>query len=124
MSFCKLSVIRSIYINIAIFFCYSYHFFYCHLYILNVFNNCITKNKIKNPPRWFVIPLINLKIAKLKFSTRLIKKINNEVDKITSIVLAPGERMLVKTTTNNNAFTLMGFEDTSTEFTLRNYESQ
>ena len=49
---------------------------------------------------------------------------NNEIDKITSIVLAPGERMLVKTTTNNNAFTLMGFEDTSTEFTLRNYESQ
>ena len=41
---------------------------------------------------------------------------NNEVDRITSIVVGPGERLIVNSTTANNSFSLIGFEDNSTAF--------
>tara|TARA_B100000965_G_scaffold40355_2_gene29693 strand:+ start:4850 stop:6304 length:1455 start_codon:yes stop_codon:yes gene_type:complete len=44
---------------------------------------------------------------------------SNEIDKITSIVVGPGERIVVKSTTANNVFHLLGFEDNSSAFTTR-----
>ena len=44
---------------------------------------------------------------------------NNEVDKITSLVVGPGETLVVKSTTANNIFSLVGFEDASTSITTR-----
>ena len=46
---------------------------------------------------------------------------NNEVDKITSIVVGPGERVVVNSTTANNAFSLVGFEDVTTGFTTQTF---
>ena len=46
---------------------------------------------------------------------------NKEIDKITSIVIGPGERLVVESATQNNTFSLIGFEDASTAFTVRNY---
>ena len=43
----------------------------------------------------------------------------NEVDKITSIVVGPGERVVVNSTTANNSFSLIGFEDASSALTTR-----
>ena len=43
----------------------------------------------------------------------------NEVDKITSLVVGPGNTVVVKSTTQNNVFSLIGFEDTSTAITTR-----
>ena len=43
----------------------------------------------------------------------------NEVDKITSLVIGPGETVVVKSTTQNNVFSLIGFEDSSTAITTR-----
>jgi len=44
---------------------------------------------------------------------------NNEVDKITSLVVGPGEALVVKSTTANNIFSLIGFEDSSDSITTR-----
>ena len=44
---------------------------------------------------------------------------NNEVDKITSLVVGPGEVLVVKSTTADNVFSLIGFEDGSTSITTR-----
>jgi len=44
---------------------------------------------------------------------------NNEVDKVTSLVVGPGETLVVKSTTANNIFSLVGFEDASTSITTR-----
>ena len=44
---------------------------------------------------------------------------NNEVDKITSLVLGPGETLVVKSTTADNVFSLIGFEDASNSITTR-----
>ena len=44
---------------------------------------------------------------------------NNEVDRITSIVIGPGERLVVNSTTANNSFSLIGFEDASTALSTR-----
>jgi len=44
---------------------------------------------------------------------------NNEVDRITSIVVGPGERLVINSATANNSFSLIGFEDASTAFTTR-----
>ena len=44
---------------------------------------------------------------------------NNEIDKITSIVIGPGENLIVESATQNNVFSLVGFEDASTAFTTR-----
>ena len=44
---------------------------------------------------------------------------NNEVDKITSLVVGPGETLVVKSTTANNIFSLVGFEDSSSSITTR-----
>ena len=44
---------------------------------------------------------------------------NNEVDKVTSLVVGPGETLVVKSTTANNIFSLVGFEDGSTSITTR-----
>ena len=46
---------------------------------------------------------------------------NNEIDRITSLVIAPGQRLIVESATQNNVFSLVGFEDNSTELTVRNY---
>ena len=43
----------------------------------------------------------------------------NEVDKITSIVVGPAERLVINSTTQNNAFSLVGFEDVTTGFTTQ-----
>lgn len=45
----------------------------------------------------------------------------NSTEHITSIVLAPGERIVVSSATANNAFTAVGFEDASTELGVRLY---
>jgi len=44
---------------------------------------------------------------------------NNEVDKVTSLVVGPGETLVVKSTTANNIFSLVGFEDASNAITTR-----
>ena len=44
---------------------------------------------------------------------------NNEIDKITSLVIGPGERLIVESATQNNVFSLIGFEDASTAFPTR-----
>tara|TARA_B100001250_G_scaffold194370_1_gene167030 strand:+ start:1994 stop:3499 length:1506 start_codon:yes stop_codon:yes gene_type:complete len=44
---------------------------------------------------------------------------NNEIDKITSIVVGPGQRVVVESATQNNTFSLIGFEDASTAFPVR-----
>lgn len=43
----------------------------------------------------------------------------NNVDKITQLVIGPGERVIVESATQNNVFSLIGFEDTSTALTER-----
>ena len=43
----------------------------------------------------------------------------NNVDRITSLVVGPCESVVVNSTTQNNAFTMVGYEDTSTAFTVR-----
>jgi len=43
----------------------------------------------------------------------------NNVDRTTSLVVGPGERVVVNSTTQNNVFTLVGFEDLSTSFTTQ-----
>ena len=43
------------------------------------------------------------------------------VAKNTSIVVGPGERLIINSTTNNNTFSLIGFEDSSTSFTPRTF---
>ena len=45
----------------------------------------------------------------------------NNVDKITSLVIGPGERLIVESATQNNVFNLIGFEDTSVALTERTY---
>jgi hypothetical protein len=45
----------------------------------------------------------------------------NNVDKITQLVVGPGERVIVESATQNNVFSLIGFEDTSTALTERVY---
>ena len=47
----------------------------------------------------------------------------NNVEKLTSLVVGPGERVVVNSTTQNNVFSLIGFEDTSTAFTIRAFGS-
>ena len=44
---------------------------------------------------------------------------NNEVDRITSLVVGPGETLVVKSTTANNIFSLVGYEDASNSITTR-----
>ena len=48
---------------------------------------------------------------------------NNEIDKITSLVIGPGERLIVESATQNNVFSLIGFEDNSTALTTRVFGS-
>ncbi len=43
----------------------------------------------------------------------------NEVDKITSLVVGPGETVVVNSATQNNVFSLHGFEDASTAIAVR-----
>ena len=42
-------------------------------------------------------------------------------DRVTSIVLGPGESLIVQASAQNNVFTLDGFEDATTELNVRNY---
>lgn len=46
---------------------------------------------------------------------------NNEVDRITSLVIGPGETVVVKSVTANNVFNLIGFEDSTTSFPTKTY---
>lgn len=43
----------------------------------------------------------------------------NNDERITSLVVGPGERVVVNSTTQNNVFSLVGFEDLSTSFTTQ-----
>ena len=45
----------------------------------------------------------------------------NAQERITSLVVGPGEELIVNSATQNNSFTLVGFEDTNAEFTLRHF---
>ena len=45
----------------------------------------------------------------------------NNVDRMTSLVIGPGQTLVVESATQNNTFSLIGFEDNSTEITVRNY---
>ena len=47
---------------------------------------------------------------------------NNAVAKITSLVVGPGERVIINSTTQNNTFTLMGFEDLASSFPVKKYD--
>lgn len=47
----------------------------------------------------------------------------NNVDKYTSLVVGPGEVVVVNSATQNNVFSLVGFEDASTSFTARVFGS-
>tara|TARA_B100000902_G_C27271529_1_gene896521 strand:- start:49 stop:1491 length:1443 start_codon:yes stop_codon:yes gene_type:complete len=44
---------------------------------------------------------------------------NNEVDRITSLVVGPGETVIINSTTANNSFNLIGFEDNASSFPTR-----
>ena len=44
---------------------------------------------------------------------------NNNVERITSLVVGPGEVVVVNSTTQNNVFSLVGFEDSATSFATR-----
>lgn len=44
----------------------------------------------------------------------------NAINRTTSLVVGPGERLIINSATQNNAFTLMGFED-ATAFATRTY---
>ena len=46
----------------------------------------------------------------------------NNVIKITSLVIGPGERLVIESNSQNNAFSLIGFEDTSTSFVTRVFD--
>ena len=46
----------------------------------------------------------------------------NNVDKITSLVVGPGEVVVVNSTTQNNVFSLVGFEDQATSFPTRVFD--
>jgi hypothetical protein len=48
---------------------------------------------------------------------------DHAVAKNTSIVVGPGERLIINSTTQNNTFSLIGFEDSSTAFTPRTFGS-
>lgn len=48
---------------------------------------------------------------------------NNEVDRITSIVIGPGETVVVNSATANNVFSLIGFEDSTTSFPTQTYSA-
>lgn len=43
----------------------------------------------------------------------------NNVERMTSLVIGPGERVIVNSATQNNVFSLVGFEDVSNAFTPR-----
>lgn len=45
----------------------------------------------------------------------------NNDEKLTSLVVGPGEVVIVNSTTQNNVFTLLGFEDSTSSFTTRMY---
>lgn len=47
----------------------------------------------------------------------------NNVEKLTSLVVGPGERVIVNSTTQNNVFSLIGFEDAATSFSIRVFGS-
>ena len=47
----------------------------------------------------------------------------NNVDNVTSIVIGPGERVHVRSATQNNVFSLIGFEDSSSEYATRVFGS-
>ena len=47
---------------------------------------------------------------------------NSAISKITSLVVGPGERVIINSTTQNNTFTLMGFEDIATSFPVKKYD--
>lgn len=46
----------------------------------------------------------------------------NNVTKITSLVIGPGERLVVESNSQNNVFSLIGFEDASAAFTTRVFD--
>ena len=48
---------------------------------------------------------------------------DHAVAKNTSIVVGPGEKLIINSTTQNNTFSLIGFEDASTAFTPRTFGS-
>jgi len=65
---------------------------------------------------------VDVAVTAVEVSNYLAKDItngNNEIDKITSIVIGPGERLIVESATQNNVFSLVGFQDASTAFPLR-----
>ena len=65
---------------------------------------------------------VDVAVTAVEASNYLAKDIangNNEIDKITSIVIGPGERLIVESATQNNVFSLVGFQDASTAFPLR-----
>ena len=47
----------------------------------------------------------------------------NNVDRITSLVIGPGQQVIVESATQNNSFSLVGFEDNSTDVVERNFGS-
>ena len=46
----------------------------------------------------------------------------NNVKRITSLVIGPGERLVVESNSQNNVFSLIGFEDASAAFTTRVFD--
>ncbi len=48
----------------------------------------------------------------------------NNVDRVTSLVVGPGERVIVESATQNNIFSVIGFEDASDALSVRVYNPQ
>ena len=45
----------------------------------------------------------------------------NATERITSLVIGPGERLIIESATQNNVFNLIGFEDSTTSFPVRTF---
>ena len=45
----------------------------------------------------------------------------NATERITSLVIGPGERLIIESATQNNVFNLIGFEDGTTSFPVRTF---
>tara|TARA_B100000427_G_C15520064_1_gene599905 strand:- start:79 stop:1560 length:1482 start_codon:yes stop_codon:yes gene_type:complete len=58
-------------------------------------------------------------LAGTEYIAKDVTNASNAVAKLTSIVIGPGENLIVESATQNNVFSLIGFEDASTAFTTR-----
>ena len=101
---------------------------YSFLVLLFLLKNRASKIPTTNTPNNVVktitatVSSVDVATAAVEVGNYLVKDVsngNNEIDKITSLVIGPGERLIVESATQNNVFSLIGFEDASTAFPTR-----